>query len=238
MARAGVVDFGDQIFLALRLLRERPYVLAHYQRRFRYILVDEFQDTNHAQFELVKLLAGAAPEPHGRGRRRPGIYRFRGASMRNILGFDAAYPGRPAGGADRELPLGRSAILDAAYRLIRHNDPERLEAGPRDRQAPPRAPAPPRAGGPMHARYETVDPGGRRRRPERSRRRSRPGGARYRRLRDPRARQRRRRPVPPRRSTCAGSRGRFSGNQGLYDAPGGAALHRVPPGRSRARTTR
>ncbi len=56
-ARAGVIDFGDQIVLALRLLRARPYVLGAYQRRFRYILVDEFQDTNHAQFELVKLLA-------------------------------------------------------------------------------------------------------------------------------------------------------------------------------------
>jgi DNA helicase-2/ATP-dependent DNA helicase PcrA len=53
MARAGFVDFGDQIF-SLRLFRERPYVLGHYQRRFRYVLVDEFQDTNHAQFELVK----------------------------------------------------------------------------------------------------------------------------------------------------------------------------------------
>src|SRR5262249_7195400 len=56
--RDGVVDFGDQIVLVLRLLRERPYVLAHYQRRFGYVLVDEFQDTNHAQFELVRLLAG------------------------------------------------------------------------------------------------------------------------------------------------------------------------------------
>ncbi|HEV8641045.1 MAG TPA: UvrD-helicase domain-containing protein [Methylomirabilota bacterium] len=56
-AREGVVDFGDQIVLVLRLLRARPYVLGAYQRRFKYILVDEFQDTNYAQFELVKLLA-------------------------------------------------------------------------------------------------------------------------------------------------------------------------------------
>ena len=57
MAREGNIDFGDQIVLALRLLRERPHVLNVYQRRFKYILVDEFQDTNYAQFELVKLLA-------------------------------------------------------------------------------------------------------------------------------------------------------------------------------------
>jgi len=57
MARGGYIDFGDQIVYTLRLFRTRPYVLANYQRRFRYILVDEFQDTNYAQFELVKLLA-------------------------------------------------------------------------------------------------------------------------------------------------------------------------------------
>src|SRR5467141_1467583 len=57
MALNDKIDFGDQIVLALRLLRARPHVLNAYQRRFRYILVDEFQDTNYAQFELVKLLA-------------------------------------------------------------------------------------------------------------------------------------------------------------------------------------
>src|SRR2546428_2862007 len=57
MASEGNIDFGDQIVLALSLLRRRPHVLGYYQRRFKYILVDEFQDTNYAQFELVKLLA-------------------------------------------------------------------------------------------------------------------------------------------------------------------------------------
>jgi DNA helicase-2/ATP-dependent DNA helicase PcrA len=57
MAASGAIDFGDQIVHALRLLRARPYVLGGYQRRFKYVLVDEFQDTNWAQFEIVKLLA-------------------------------------------------------------------------------------------------------------------------------------------------------------------------------------
>ena len=57
LAREGCADFGDQIVYALRLFRTRPYILQGYQRRFKYVLVDEFQDTNYAQFELVKLLS-------------------------------------------------------------------------------------------------------------------------------------------------------------------------------------
>src|SRR3989304_5383362 len=58
LAKEGLVDFGDQIVLPLRLFRERPAVLRKYQERFTSILVDEFQDTNYAQFQLVQLLAG------------------------------------------------------------------------------------------------------------------------------------------------------------------------------------
>ncbi|MGH7267786.1 MAG: ATP-dependent helicase, partial [Candidatus Rokuibacteriota bacterium] len=126
MAREGVIDFGDQIVYALRLFRTRPYVLAHYQRRFRYLLVDEFQDTNHAQFELVKLLAARQENVTVVGDDDQAIFRFRGASMSNVLGFDRAYPGARRVVLTVNYRSGQR-LLDAAYRLIRHNDPDRLE---------------------------------------------------------------------------------------------------------------
>jgi DNA helicase-2/ATP-dependent DNA helicase PcrA len=153
MARGGFVDFGDQIFLVLRLFRERPYVLAHYQRRFRYILVDEFQDTNYAQFELVKLLAGRHRNVTVVGDDDQAIFRFRGASMSNILGFDAAYPDARRVVLIENYRSGQN-LLDAAHRLIRHNDPDRLEAA---RGIDKRLVA---AGGsgsePVHTVYETI----------------------------------------------------------------------------------
>jgi DNA helicase-2/ATP-dependent DNA helicase PcrA len=120
------LDFGDQVNLALRLLREHPRILEEERGRYRYILVDEFQDTNHAQFELVKLLA-----PHGNltvvGDDDQSIYRFRGAALSNILGFRATYP-RAASVVLVDNFRSRQPILDAAYRLIGHNNPDRLEA--------------------------------------------------------------------------------------------------------------
>ncbi|HEV8310347.1 MAG TPA: ATP-dependent DNA helicase [Methylomirabilota bacterium] len=126
MAREGFVDFGDQIVYALRLCRERPYVLARYQRRFRYILVDEFQDTNYAQFELVKLLAARHRNVTVVGDDDQAIFRFRGASMSNILGFDRAYPDARRVVLTASYRSGQR-LLDAAYRLIGHNNPDRLE---------------------------------------------------------------------------------------------------------------
>ena len=122
------LDFGDQVSLALRLLRDHPAVLERERARFRYILVDEFQDTNHAQFELVKLLAGS-PRANVTvvGDDDQSIYRFRGAALSNILGFRAAYP-RSASVVLNDNFRSRQPILDASYRLIRRNDPDRLEA--------------------------------------------------------------------------------------------------------------
>jgi len=126
LGERGLVDFGDQVLLCLRLFREHPLVLQKYRERFRYILVDEFQDTNYAQWDLVKLLAGPEGNVTVVGDDDQSIYKFRGAAISNILGFTAAYP-EAQRIVLRENFRSSQAILDAAYRLIRHNDPDRLE---------------------------------------------------------------------------------------------------------------
>ncbi|MDD5593507.1 MAG: ATP-dependent DNA helicase [Candidatus Margulisbacteria bacterium] len=122
----GYVDFGDQVDLALRLFREQRSVLKQFQERYKFILVDEFQDTNYAQFELLKLLAGKNANITVVGDDDQSIYKFRGAAISNILNFQKVYP------KSRQVVLNRNyrstrLILDAARRLIKHNDPERLE---------------------------------------------------------------------------------------------------------------
>src|SRR2546426_1689512 len=126
MARHDKIDFGDQIVLALRLLRARPHVLNAYQRRFKYILVDEFQDTNYAQFELVKLLAARHRNVAVIGDDDQAVYRFRGAALTNVLGFLDRYPDA------KQIVItenfrSHQAVLDAAYKLILYNNPDRLE---------------------------------------------------------------------------------------------------------------
>jgi len=126
LAQDGAVDFGDQIMYALGLFRSRPYVLAHYQKRFKYILVDEFQDTNYAQFEMVKLLAARHENLAVVADDDQSIYKWRGAAISNVLGFKAVYP------EAREIVLTENyrspqPILDAAYQLIVNNNPDRLE---------------------------------------------------------------------------------------------------------------
>ena len=154
MAREGNIDFGDQIVLALRLLRERPHVLNVYQRRFKYILVDEFQDTNYAQFELVKLLAARHRNVAVVADDDQAIYRWRGAAISNVLGFLEHYPGA------RQVVLtenfrSHQAVLDAAYRLIDYNNPDRLEvrSGIDKRLTAVREPPGPE---PHHLHFETA----------------------------------------------------------------------------------
>ncbi len=127
LTSSGAIDFGDQVSLALRLLRASTSTLSTVRRRFKYLLVDEFQDTNPVQSALVSLLA----EEHGNvtvvGDDDQSIYRFRGAAISNILEFRDRYP------SARTVVLRRNyrstaPILDAAHRLIRFNDPDRLES--------------------------------------------------------------------------------------------------------------
>ncbi|MEX0622123.1 MAG: ATP-dependent DNA helicase [Candidatus Woykebacteria bacterium] len=123
---AGLVDFGDQITLTLRLFREKPGVLRKYQKQFKYVLVDEFQDTNWAQDELVKLLVEPKDNICVVADDDQSIYRFRGAAISNVLEFKKTYPKAKIVTLLENFRSGQP-ILDSAYRLIRHNDPDRLE---------------------------------------------------------------------------------------------------------------
>jgi len=126
LARQGLLDFGNQFYLALQLLRGHPLVLKKYQQQFRYILVDEFQDTNFAQFQIVKLLSAFHKNITVVADDDQCIYRWRGAAYSNVLNFMDAYPGA---GKISLIQNYRSTqvILDNAYRLIQHNNPERFE---------------------------------------------------------------------------------------------------------------
>ena len=126
MVQSGNLDFGDQIFLTYKLLKENKKVLADCQARFKYILVDEFQDTNLAQNEIVKLLASDSENITVVGDDDQSIYRFRGASIANIMDFVKSYPDA------KQIVLNQNyrstlEILDSSYFLIQHNNPDRLE---------------------------------------------------------------------------------------------------------------
>ncbi len=125
-AQRGMIDFGDQFYLTLQLFREHPSILREYQKRFKYILVDEFQDTNYAQFELIKLLASEHKNITVSADDDQSIYKFRGAAISNVLGFLKTYK------KSKKVILvnnyrSSQAILDASYMLVSHNNPDRLE---------------------------------------------------------------------------------------------------------------
>ena len=123
--RHGVVDFGDQIALTLRLLREHPAAAARLRTRFHYILVDEFQDTNDAQFELLRLLAESHRNLTVVGDDDQSIFAWRGGTLRNFDRFRQAYPDHTTVALIENRRSGQG-LLDAAYRLITKN-PDRLE---------------------------------------------------------------------------------------------------------------
>jgi DNA helicase II / ATP-dependent DNA helicase PcrA len=120
LRRAGSMDFDDLLGQALRLLREHPDVLAHYQRRFKHILVDEYQDTNRVQNELVLLLAADHRNVCVVGDQDQSIYAFRGADMRNIVEFEDAFPDTTVVLLEQNY-RSTQTILDAANAVIANN---------------------------------------------------------------------------------------------------------------------
>ncbi|MBI3572782.1 MAG: UvrD-helicase domain-containing protein [Candidatus Kerfeldbacteria bacterium] len=123
----GALDFGDLILYTLKLLRERPAILKKYQHQFQHILVDEFQDTNWAQFELIKRLAAPRNNLAVVGDDDQSIYKFRGASVSNILEFEKDFPDAKVIVLTKNYRTKQS-ILDLSYQFIQLNNPDRLEA--------------------------------------------------------------------------------------------------------------
>jgi len=120
------LDFGDLIVYTIKLFKERPNILKYYRTKFKYLMVDEFQDTNLSQYELVKLLASPKNNLVVVGDDDQAIYKFRGASISNIMQFKDDFKGV------YELVLtenyrSRQEILDHAYKFIQNNNPNRLE---------------------------------------------------------------------------------------------------------------
>jgi len=126
LSRQGAVDFGNQFYLALKLLRQHPLVLKNYQQQFKYILVDEFQDTNFAQFQMVKLLAAESKNITVVADDDQCIYRWRGAAYSNVLNFINTFQDSKKVSLIRNY-RSNQAILDSAYKLIQNNNPERFE---------------------------------------------------------------------------------------------------------------
>jgi DNA helicase-2/ATP-dependent DNA helicase PcrA len=126
MLEEGSLDFADLILETLRLFRERPHVLEEYRKQFRYLMVDEFQDTNWAQYELIKLLAGKDRNITVVGDDDQAIYKFRGASLANILQFRDDFPDAKTVALTQNY-RSQKEILDTAYGFIKKNDPNRLE---------------------------------------------------------------------------------------------------------------
>jgi len=117
---ANAMDFDDLIAVTVRMLEAHPEVLDRYRKRFRYILVDEYQDTNVAQFRLVKLLAGENGNLCVVGDDDQSIYKFRGATIENIMNFDREYPRAKVIRLEQNY-RSTANILKAANAVIGHN---------------------------------------------------------------------------------------------------------------------
>lgn len=126
LIRHNYLDFGDLISYAIMLFEKRPNVLKEYQNRYKFIHVDEFQDTNYAQFQLVLKLAERDKNIVVVGDDDQSIYKWRGASLSNILQFQKHFPGHKSVVLSENY-RSTQTILDSAYTLIQNNNPDRLE---------------------------------------------------------------------------------------------------------------
>ena len=114
------LDFDDLLLKTVQLFQTNKEVLAQYQERFRYIMIDEYQDTNSVQFELVKLLSGKYRNLCVVGDDDQSIYKFRGANIRNILDFETVFSDAKIVKLEQNY-RSTETILDAANAVIRHN---------------------------------------------------------------------------------------------------------------------
>ena len=117
---ANALDFDDIIYHTVTLLQREPEVLDYYQHKFRYVLVDEYQDTNHLQYLLTSLLAGGYQNLCVVGDDDQSIYRFRGANIENILNFEEQYPKARTIRLEQNYRSTQN-ILDAANAVIKNN---------------------------------------------------------------------------------------------------------------------
>ncbi len=115
------LDFDDIINYTIQILTENPDALEYYSEKFKYVLVDEYQDTNKAQFTLITLLSGRYGNITVVGDNDQGIYSFRGADITNILNFEKDFPGTKIIKLEQNY-RSTKAILDAANAVIKHNE--------------------------------------------------------------------------------------------------------------------
>ncbi|MDD6032867.1 MAG: 3'-5' exonuclease [Oscillospiraceae bacterium] len=121
LQKANALDFDDIICKTVELFEQNPDVLEYYQNRWRYLMVDEYQDTNHAQYRLVSLLAKKYRNLCVVGDDDQSIYKFRGATIENILSFEEQFPGCAVIRLEQNYRSTQN-ILDAANEVIRHNE--------------------------------------------------------------------------------------------------------------------
>jgi DNA helicase-2/ATP-dependent DNA helicase PcrA len=126
-AETGTFDYNDQLQIPLQILQQKPNLAARLQRQYRYVLVDEYQDTNSLQDDLLRAFIPPTGNLFAVGDDDQAIYGFRGAQIGNILAFTDHYKVKQPLALIENYRSGQE-ILDASYRLITHNNPDRLEA--------------------------------------------------------------------------------------------------------------